>query len=150
MLIAEMALYYQKQGITLYEQMENLYKEYGYYAEDLVSVTMEGAAGLEKIKGIMKKMRDFIPEEIGGLKVLAIRDYKISQRKDIVSGDIQEISLPKSDVLYFELEGGNNFIVRPSGTEPKIKFYLMCKGKSKQDADNTVEKLKEFTAAIIK
>jgi phosphoglucomutase len=144
MLIAEMALYYQTQGLTLYKQMQILYKTYGYYIEDLVSVTMEGSEGNEKINAIMRKMREVTPDEIGGLKVLAVRDYKLSQRKDIVSGDVREIFLPKSDVLYFELEGGNNFIARPSGTEPKIKFYLMCKGKSRKKTEETIKGLKEF------
>ena len=148
MLIAEMALYYQKQGFTLYEQMENLYKEYGYYAEELVSVEMQDASGLEKINEIMKKLREVTPEQIGGLKVLAVRDYKISQRKDIDSDDVQKLFLPKSDALYFELESGNHFIVRPSGTEPKIKFYLMCKGGSMPEAKETVESLKEFTMSL--
>ena len=143
MLIAEMALYYKTtQGLTLYEQLQNLYEEYGYYAEDLVSVTMEGATGFESITKIMEKMRSNPPKEIGGAKVRAVRDYKRAQRKDIISGDMQEIYLPKSDVLYFELEGGNNFIARPSGTEPKIKFYLMCRGKTKQEAEYMIEKIK--------
>ena len=148
MLIAEMALYYQTRGLTLFEQMQKLYEEYGYYKEDLVSVTMEGAAGIENIKKIMENMREFTPEKIGGLKVLAVRDYKISQRKDVVSGEICEILLPKSDVLYFELEGGNNFIARPSGTEPKIKFYLMCRGESQEEAAERVEKLRGFVDGI--
>lgn len=159
MLIAEMALYYAIHGFTLYEQMQNLYEEYGYHTEDLLSFTMEGTSGLEKIKEIMETMRAEPPEQIGGMKVLAIRDYKTSLRiskkdgarkdtntidkKDAGYERTQKIFLPKSDVLYFELEGGNNFIARPSGTEPKIKFYLMCRGKTKQEAENNIEKIKD-------
>jgi len=149
MLIAEMALYYKTQGLTLYEQMQNLYNEYGYYAEDLISVAMEGAEGPEKIKKIMENLRAIPPTEIGGMKVTAVRDYKTSRRQDIISGEIRNIFLPKSDVLYFELENGSNFIARPSGTEPKIKFYLMCRGESEAAAENTLEKIKEWTDRIL-
>jgi len=148
MLIAEMALYYQTQGLTLFDQMQKLYEEYGYYKEDLVSVAMEGESGLENIKEIMNKMRVAIPETIGGLKVLAVRDYKISRRTDMISGDVREIFLPESDVLYFELDGGNHFIMRPSGTEPKIKFYLMCKGESHQEVGEKIEGLKKFASSL--
>ncbi|MCL2772293.1 MAG: phospho-sugar mutase [Oscillospiraceae bacterium] len=144
MLIAEMALYYQMQGLTLYEQMQNLYNEYGYYTEDLISVTMEGASGIEKIKGIMENLRSVPPKKIGGLKVSAVRDYKTAQKRDIVSDEIQAIFLPKSDVLYFELENGNSFVARPSGTEPKIKFYLMCRGESETETENLLENIKEW------
>ena len=148
MLIAEMALYYHTQGFTLCRQMQNLYEEYGYYAEDLMSAAMEGAEGLENIKKFMERMRAAPPKDIGTIKVLAVRDYNLSQRTDIVSGEHRQIFLPKSDVLYFELEGGNNFIVRPSGTEPKIKFYLMCRGGAKSEAENNIEKIKGFVKNI--
>jgi len=148
LLIAEMALYYRKRGLTLHEQMQVLYRRHGYYLEDQVSFTMAGSAGLERIGGIMGALRSDGPAAIGGKKVLAVRDYKLSRRVEIASGRISDIALPKSNVLYFELKGGGGFVVRPSGTEPKIKFYLMARGKTQADAETMVATMRDYAQMV--
>lgn len=150
MLIAEMAVYYREKGLSLYDQLQNIYKKYGFYNEFVVSATFEGIEGTEKIKSIMENVRNNPPKVFGGKKVLAIRDYKSSLRKDIESGAEEEILLPKSDVIYLELEDNNNFIVRPSGTEPKIKLYCLLCGKTPEDAKAIENAFKADIEEIIK
>lgn len=150
MLIAEMTLYYREKGITLSEQMENIYKKYGYYIECVESVVMEGMDGSAKISGIMNNLRADTPKVVAGKKVTAVRDYKTSVRTDIASGNTEKILLPKSDVIYLELEDGNNFVVRPSGTEPKIKLYCLMRGKDKAEAEALVEAVKADIKNIVK
>ncbi len=146
MLIAEMTLYYKEKGISIAQQLENIYKKYGYYLEYVESVTMEGMDGSAKISAIMEELRNNPPKTVAGKEVLAIRDYKTSVR---CAGDVtEEITLPKSNVLYFELADGNNFIVRPSGTEPKIKLYCLLRGEDKADAERILEKIKVDIKAI--
>ncbi len=141
MLIAEMALYYQEQGSSLFRQMEKIYETYGYFVEYVESITMEGMEGLQKIQEIMEKLRAQPPQEIAGKEVLAVRDYQTSVRTD-AKGGTEEILLPKSNVIYLELADGNNFIVRPSGTEPKIKIYCLMKGTTQAETEELVEKVK--------
>ncbi len=150
MLIAEMALYYQENGTSIFEQMDNIYKKYGYYKEQVESVTLEGIEGLEKIKTIMDGLRANPPAEVAGKKVIAVRDYQTSERVDKVTGEKSEILLPKSNVIYLELEDQNNFIIRPSGTEPKIKLYCLMKGNTPQEADELIEKVKVDIKNIVK
>lgn len=142
MLIAEMALYYQQQGSSLFAQMEKLYQKYGHYTEYVESVTLEGLDGQEKIQEIMENLRRRPPETVAGKTVLAVRDYQSSIRtaKD---GGTEELLLPKSDVLYLELADENNFIVRPSGTEPKIKLYCLLKGDTPEAAEVLVAEAKK-------
>ena len=148
MLIAEMAVYYKyEKGLNLFVQLQEIYKKYGYYLEENVSVVMEGITGSARIQEIMSALRNNPPTEIGGLKVVAIRDYKSSIRK-ITNGGEEAILLPKSDVLYFELENKNNFIVRPSGTEPKIKFYCLLCGDSESAALEILKKCRESIKEI--
>lgn len=142
MLIAEMALYYREMGLSLYDQLQNIYKKYGYYNEFVKSVTLEGIEGIEKIKNIMTKIRNNPPSTIAGKKVLAVRDYLSSVRTNTDTGETEKILLPKSNVIYLELEDKNNFIIRPSGTEPKIKLYCMFCGKTPEDL-NTLSSLVE-------
>ncbi len=149
MLIAEMALYYQENGTSIFEQMDNIYKKYGYYKEQVVSVTLEGIEGLAKIKSTMDKLRANPPAEVAGKKVIAIRDYQTSERVDLKTGEKSEILLPKSNVIYLELEDDNNFIIRPSGTEPKIKLYCLMKGNTEAEADELLEKVKTDIDNII-
>lgn len=150
MLVAEMALYYREQGLSLYDQLQNIYKKYGYYNEFVVSVTMEGIEGIEKIKSIMEDVRKNPPKTIGGKKVLAVRDYSKSEKVEIESGKSEEILLPKSNVIYLELEDKNNFIIRPSGTEPKIKIYCLLCGKTPEEVEKIKEIVKEDIEEIIK
>ncbi|MCI5892761.1 MAG: phospho-sugar mutase [Clostridiales bacterium] len=150
MLIAEMALYYQENGTSIFEQMDNIYKKYGYYKEQVESVTLEGIEGLEKIKTIMDGLRANPPAEIAGKKVIAVRDYQTSERVDKITGEKSEILLPKSNVIYLELEDQNNFIIRPSGTEPKIKLYCLMKGNTPEEADELLEKVKVDINNIVK
>lgn len=149
MLIAEMALYYQEKGLSLYDQLLNIYKKYGYYKEEVVSVTMEGIEGLDKIKSIMDNIRKNPPMIFGGKNVLAVRDYKTSVRTDVKTGETEKITLPESNVIYLELEDGNNFIIRPSGTEPKIKLYCLLCGKDVAETEALV-KVREDINKIIK
>ncbi len=150
MLIAEMALYYQEKGLSLYDQLLNIYKKYGYYKEEVVSVTMEGIEGLDKIKSIMDNIRKNPPTIFGGKNVLAVRDYKTSVRRDVKTGETEKITLPESNVIYLELEDGNNFIIRPSGTEPKIKLYCLLCGKDAAETEALALKVREDINKIIK
>ena len=145
MLIAEMALYYQEKGSSVFEQMDKIYRKYGYYKEQVESVTMEGIEGLDKIKGIMENIRNNPPKTVAGKKVIAVRDYKTSVRRDLLSGETEKITLPESNVIYLELEDDNNFIIRPSGTEPKIKLYCLLKGDTAE-----AEKLAKLVKTDIK
>ena len=150
MLVAEMALYYREQGLSLYDQLKNIYKKYGYYNEFVVSVTMEGIEGIEKIKSIMEEVRCNPPSTVGGKKVVAVRDYSKSLRTNIQTGEKEEILLPKSNVIYLELEDKNNFIIRPSGTEPKIKLYCLLCGKTPEDSQAIAELVKKDIDEIVK
>lgn len=148
MALCEAAAYYKTKGLTLWDQMVNIYEKYGYYLEDLKSITLNGIDGTQKIALIMDNMRSSAPLSIGGMKVLAIRDYKTGNRTDLISGELSAITLPKSNVLYFELENDGWCCARPSGTEPKIKFYFGVKGKNAHKADEALKKLKEHLTAI--
>ncbi|WP_331670132.1 phospho-sugar mutase [Anaerocolumna sp. AGMB13020] len=141
MTLCEAAAYYKSQGITLYEQMNRVFEKYGYFKEDLVSVTLKGIEGMEKIKEIMGNYRKNPVKEAGGLKVLKFRDYEKDTITDLTTGAVTPTGLPKSDVLYFDLEEDAWCAVRPSGTEPKIKFYFGVKGTSLSDAAEKLDKL---------
>lgn len=149
MLIAEMALYYQEKGSSVFEQMDNIYKKYGYYKEHVESVTMEGIEGVERIKEIMEELRKNPPKTVAGKKVVAVRDYKTSIRTETETGKTEDILLPKSNVIYLELEDDNNFIIRPSGTEPKIKLYCLLKGETAEEAENLQVLVKEDIKKIV-
>ena len=142
MALCEATAYYKSKGLSLWEQMQNIYKKYGYYEEGQISIVLKGADGAEQIKNNMTRMRESTPKEFAGLKVLETRDYEKHIIKNI-NGDIGKTDLPTSNVLYYELENNSWCCVRPSGTEPKIKFYMGVKGVSKQDADEKLEKITE-------
>ncbi len=150
MLIAEMALYYQEKGSSIFEQMDKIYKKYGYYKEQVVSVTLEGIEGLAKIKSTMDNIRKNPPTAVAGKKVIAIRDYLTSERIDLATGEKSKILLPESNVIYLELEDKNNFVIRPSGTEPKIKIYCLMKGETEKEANELLEMAKADIDNIIK
>lgn len=140
MLICEMAAYYKLKGMNLVDVMNSLYDEFGYYGNAVQSYTFEGAAGMEKMAGIMDTLRAEPPKELAGYKVKAVSDYKASKTV-FTDGGEEAIDLPKSNVLAFALEGGNKVIVRPSGTEPKIKAYITAIGTSRDDAAAVEKKL---------
>ncbi|MBR3971115.1 MAG: phospho-sugar mutase [Ruminococcus sp.] len=141
MLICEMAAYYRTQGITLLEARENMYKKYGMFYQTLYSFTFEGESGMNKMDEIMTTLRNNPPTAIAGISVVKFDDYKASTSKDIASGAVTELTLPKSNVLAFFLEGGSKVIVRPSGTEPKIKTYLTAKQPTRTEAEVLEKKL---------
>ncbi len=128
-MLAETAAWAKDQGLTMYELLINIYKEYGFYLEDLISITKKGKSGAEEIQQMMVDFRESPPKIINGQKVALIKDYKSQKVTNLVTGEITPIDLPKSDVLQFFLESGSKITVRPSGTEPKIKFYFGVKGK---------------------
>ena len=135
MLICEMAAFYKTQGMNLVDVMNSLYDEFGYYSNVVESYTFEGAAGMEKMASIMDGLRSNPPKEIAGMPVVSISDYKTSTVTYTDSSPSEGIDLPKSNVLAFSLENGNKVIVRPSGTEPKIKAYITAIGTDRQSAD---------------
>lgn len=149
MLIAEMTLWCKENGSSLAEFMDSIYAKYGRYIEYVESVVMEGIDGSEKISAIMDKLRTDTPTSIGGKAVTAVRDYDTSVRTEIKSGATEEILLPKSNVIYLELEDGNNFVVRPSGTEPKIKLYCLLRGKDSAAAEDLLAKVKDDIKKIV-
>lgn len=127
-MLSETAAWAREQGMSMYEMLINIYHEYGFYLEDLISITKKGKSGAEEIQQMMAGYRSNPPKEINGIKVVAIKDYLLQKEKNILTGEAKSIELPKSDVLQFFLEGGSKITVRPSGTEPKIKFYFGVKG----------------------
>ncbi len=144
MLVCEMAAYYKSQGKTLLDVMNDLYKEHGVYQHTMINAEFEGAQGMETMKALMSGLRENRPTEIAGLRVVLFSDYMNSIAVDIQSGQTNEIHLPKSNVLSFGLEGNAGLIVRPSGTEPKIKAYITATGS---DAAKAAEMAKKLTAA---
>lgn len=141
MLICEMAAYYRTKGISLIQARENMYKKYGMFYQTLYSFTFEGESGMKKMDAIMTSLRENPPTEIAEIPVVRFDDYKASTSKNIASGEVTEITLPKSNVLAFFLDGGSKVIVRPSGTEPKIKIYLTAKQPTKAEAEVLEKKL---------
>lgn len=139
MLICEMAAYYKKQGKTLAQVIDAMYEEYGYYKNTTLSFSFDGAAGMQKMADIMASLRANSPTEVSGMKVVKFSDFKESVEKDLVAGTEKVIELPKSNVLAYYLEGNNAAIVRPSGTEPKIKIYITAVGKDKADAQRITD-----------
>lgn len=134
-MIAEIAAWAAEQNKSLYQILKEIYKEFGFYKEGLISLTKKGISGTEEIKNMMRKFREEPPTEILGSRIVEIKDYKIGISKDIISGKETEIKLPKSDVLQFFTEDGTKISVRPSGTEPKIKFYFGIKAELNDIAD---------------
>lgn len=146
-MIAEMTLYYKSKGLSLYEGFINLCEKYGYYKENLISIELKGKEGQEKIKACLDTLRENPIKEINGVRVKTFFDYKESIEKDLESGEVKEVNLPKSNVLKYVLEDGSWFVVRPSGTEPKMKVYLAVVGLDLEDSNI---KIKEFEKNIMK
>jgi phosphoglucomutase len=135
MALCEAAAYYKTQGKTLWDAMIEMYEQFGYYKDDIKAVTMKGIEGLQKIQDIMNSLRQNPPVEFAGHKVVAVRDYKADTIKNLETGEVTPTGLPNSNVLYYELTNDAWVCVRPSGTEPKVKFYYGVKGTSLADAD---------------
>ena len=141
MLICEMVAYYKAQGKNLIEVLGELYKKYGYYICAQKSFTCEGESGMKQIKGMMEALRNDTPTEINGYRVVKFDDYETSVSYDIKNGNQKKITLPRSNVLCFYMEDGCSLIVRPSGTEPKIKLYIGAVGNTDSEAENKLRGL---------
>ena len=150
MALCEAACYYRANNETLWDQMNNIYKKYGFYKEDQVSIVLEGAEGAEKIKKMMTEMRNKDVENIGNYRVLTFKDVDNDYVKDMTTGAESKTGLPKSNVLYYQLENNAWCCVRPSGTEPKIKLYFGVKGKDEEDAINSLETLKDAMVKLVR
>ena len=142
MMLCEVAAYYKLKGMTLCDAMQDMYEKYGYYKEGLSTITKKGMDGIARIENMMREKRENPIQTIGGFKVLKMRDYLIDEVKDMVTGEKSSTGLPKSNVLYYELENNAWCCVRPSGTEPKIKFYYGVKGEDISDAVKKLEAVK--------
>lgn len=142
-LLCEAAAYYKENGISLWNQMQNIYKKYGFYKEGVKQITLEGIDGADKIKNIMSNLRENTPKKFGSFQVEKIRDYESQTILDLNTNEIEKIDMPKSNVLYYELSNDAWLAVRPSGTEPKIKYYIGVKGNSQEEADKMMEELQD-------
>lgn len=149
MSLCEAAAFYKSQGISLVKQMDNLFKKYGYYKEGLVNIALKGIEGAKKIAEIMESLRNNPPKEVGGLKVTAFKDYEKETVINCETGEKTGTGLPRSNVLYFSLENDAWCCIRPSGTEPKIKFYIGVKGETKEAAETELKKLTEAFEVLI-
>ena len=150
MSLCEAAAYYKSKGMTLWDQMMKIYEKYGFYKEEQVSIVLEGADGAEKIKSMMTNMRNNLPEKIGKYKVIEFKDVELDEIKNLVTGEQRKTGLPKSNVLYYELENNAWCCVRPSGTEPKIKLYMGVKADSMESAEKDLEELKDAMVKLVK
>ena len=150
MSLCEAAAYYKSKGITLWEQMINIYEKYGYYKEDQVSIVLKGADGARQIKQMMTDVRNTEVNEIGKYKVLKFRDFDRDYQKDMITGEESTTGLPKSNVLYYELENNCWCCIRPSGTEPKIKLYFGVKGACDKCASKDLEELKTAMESLVR
>lgn len=142
MMLSEAAAFYKHNGMCLWDKMQQMYDKYGYYMETLETMTFKGKEGAEKISGLVEQYRKNPPRELAGFKVLELRDYNSGIIKDQYTGSIEKSTLPKSNVLYFKLSDDAWFCVRPSGTEPKIKYYIGVKGNTFLEAENSLSDLK--------
>lgn len=147
MCLCEVAAWCKYNNITVWDQMLKIYERYGYYMEGIHTITLKGIDGAEQIKNMMEKLRNNPPKEFDGLKVLKFRDYEKDTVTDLATGKVTTTGLPKSNVLYFEIENDSWCCARPSGTEPKIKFYMGIKGNDLEDAK---KKLESFKDAVVK
>lgn len=146
MALCEAAAYYKERGRTLCDQMEQIYQKYGYFKEDLFTRTLKGLEGKAQMEAMMEGYRTAPPKKAGAYRILSVHDYQAGIRKNMETGETERLNLPGSDVLYFELEDDGWFCVRPSGTEPKIKYYMGVKGS---DAADACEKAEQLQAAIL-
>ena len=134
MLICEMTAYYKKQGKSLAEVIDGLYEEFGYYLNQTFAFEFEGAEGMQKMADLMSSTRENLPASVGKYKVVKVSDYQLKKETDLVTGEVEQLTLPTSNVIALHLEGDNGVIIRPSGTEPKIKLYITAVGTDKVNA----------------
>ncbi len=149
MLVAEMAAYYKKQGKSIVEIIDGLYAEFGYYLNRTFAFEFEGAAGMQKMADLMSSVRENRPEAIDSYKVVKVSDYQLKKETDLLTGEVETLTLPTSNVIALHLENDNAVIIRPSGTEPKIKLYITAVGKDKDDALAVCERLVASSKAIL-
>ena len=149
MALCETAAYYKSKGITLWDQMINIFDKYGYFKEGQKAVTMKGAEGAVQIAKMMDDLRNNPPKKFGAWNVVEFRDYKKDECTVIATGEKKPTGLPESNVLYFELNDHAWCCARPSGTEPKIKFYMGVKGTGLEDADKKLEELTDAVSEIV-
>lgn len=147
--LCEAAAYYKMKGMTLWDAMIAMYEKYGYYKDAVKSIGLKGIEGQAKIQAIMENLRNNTPAEVGGYKTVSARDYKLDTVKDMATGEVKPTGLPESNVLYYDLTDDAWLCVRPSGTEPKIKFYYGIKGTSLADAEEKSAKLGEAVMAMV-
>lgn len=147
--LCEAAAYYKEKGMTLWDAMIAMYEKYGFYKDDIQSISLKGIEGLAKIQEIMEYFRNNSPAELAGYRVLSVRDYKAETIRDTATGQMTSTGLPTSNVLYYDLEDNAWLCVRPSGTEPKIKFYYGVKGSSLEDAGEKSAKLGKAVMEIV-
>lgn len=147
--LCEAAAYYKKQNMTLWDAMLAMYEKYGYYKDNVVSIGLSGIEGLAKIKGIMDGLRNNTPATVGDYTVVSARDYELDTKKNMADGTVTTTGLPKSNVLYYDLNDGAWLCVRPSGTEPKIKFYYGVKGTDLADAETKSKELGEAVKKLV-
>ena len=150
MLIAEMAAYYRTKGMTLYDAMQDMYARYGFYMEQTLSIVMPGVSGLQRMADLMKELREQPLKEVAGTAVKDVRDLQSGIQTDLATGETTEVELKGQNVLYYDLSDGTSFIIRPSGTEPKVKVYIMANGATKEEADAKVAKYAEAAKEIVK
>ena len=149
MLVAEMAAYYKKQGKSLAQVIDAMYEEFGYYLNRTVAFEFEGETGMQKMAAMMQQVRDELPEAVDGYKVVKVSDYQRKTETDLLTGTVEQLTLPTSNVIALHLENDNAVIIRPSGTEPKIKLYITAVGKTKDDAEKVCEGLVSSSEKIL-
>ena len=149
MALCEAVAYYKTKGMSLWDKMTEMYERYGYWLDGVQAITLKGKEGIEKIQNTIEKLRQQVPTEINGYKVLSARDYKLNTIKNMETGEVTETGLPKSNVLYYDLEGGAWVCVRPSGTEPKLKFYYGVKGTDAKDAEVKEKELGQYMINLV-
>lgn len=150
MLICEMAAFYRAQGKSLIQVRKEMYEEYGFYCNKLDTFTFEGASGMQKMNDIMDKMRTDYPKSVAGFKVIGFADYEASEKTDLLTGAVEKITLPKSNVISLYLEGGNKAIIRPSGTEPKLKVYYTAVCPTMTEAEELQKKMSAEFSDLVK
>ena len=144
MLITQMAMYYKNKGLNLKQALDELFKKYGYFAEKTVSFSISGLAPMEQVSKLMSSLRAEDKSEVAGTRVVSFRDYKSSEILNTKTGEKIPTGLPQSDVLYYELENGCSVVVRPSGTEPKVKLYVLTSGENKFECNTLVKKYVDY------